>query len=604
MYSELANSFTKTLSDYKPFPDYSDRAFYDALPEKELLKWIEKAEGYIGYEFKAIPISVYMEYSKTGNRSNFERMNFEKRYAINALAMGELAEGKGRFLPDILNGLFSICEETAWQLPAHNSYYRDKPALPVPDETDPVIDLFAAESGALIATFMYTFGSAFDNISPAINKMLRDKLDKRIYKPYINRHFWWMGSGDEPMCNWTVWCTQNILLSVFLNPFTDEALRRSVFEKACYSVDCFLKDYGEDGCCDEGAHYYRHSALCLFNCTEVLSGITDGHFESVYGINKIKNIAEYIFKVHVTGNYYFNFADCSAVIDGAGAQEFLFAKAIGNEEMMRFAALDYKHAASNKNEEELNLYILIFEMLSAYERASFNTDKPVVHSDFYYESVGLFLARDEHFALAVKGGDNGDNHNHNDTGSLIVFKDGLPVLIDVGVEAYTKKTFSSERYDIWTMQSAYHNLPTINDVMQRDGEKYGATEVEYFLNDRVSDIKMNIAGAYPAEAKVKSYRRHVSLYKNKQIVIEDSVEFSKGDIFENSYFLSFMTYEEPVINGKVISVGNCKLQLLEDAMVSYEKIPITDSRLQWAWKHDIYRITIVPGSERVMIVVG
>ena len=39
----------------------------------------------------------------------------------------------------------------------------------------------------------------------------------------------------------------------------------------------------------------------------------------------------------------------------------------------------------------------------------------------------LFIARDSSFCLAVKAGDNDDNHNHNDTGSLTLYKNGKPV---------------------------------------------------------------------------------------------------------------------------------------------------------------------------------
>ena len=63
--------------------------------------------------------------------------------------------------------------------------------------------------------------------------------------------------------------------------------------------------------------------------------------------------------------------------------------------------------------------------------------------------------------LAAQGGHNAESHNHNDVGNFIVYADGQPAIIDVGVETYTAKTFSSQRYEIWTMQSAYHNLPSI-----------------------------------------------------------------------------------------------------------------------------------------------
>lgn len=37
------------------------------------------------------------------------------------------------------------------------------------------------------------------------------------------------------------------------------------------SSDYFIKDYGEDECCDEGAQYYRHAGLCLFHIMDVLN---------------------------------------------------------------------------------------------------------------------------------------------------------------------------------------------------------------------------------------------------------------------------------------------------------------------------------------------
>ena len=73
--------------------------------------------------------------------------------------------------------------------------------------------------------------------------------------------------------------------------------------------------------------------------------------------------------------------------------------------------------------------------------------------------------------IAAKGGNNAENHNHNDVGNFIIYCDGKPVIIDVGVETYIQKTFSKDRYDIWTMQSQYHNLPTINGVQQKNGER-------------------------------------------------------------------------------------------------------------------------------------
>ncbi len=56
---------------------------------------------------------------------------------------------------------------------------------------------------------------------------------------------------------------------------------------------------------------------------------------------------------------------------------------------------------------------------------------------------------------------------------------GKPALIDVGRPTYTRQTFSGDRYKIWAMQSAYHNLPTVNGHMQEAGSQYAARKVSY-----------------------------------------------------------------------------------------------------------------------------
>ena len=85
--------------------------------------------------------------------------------------------------------------------------------------------------------------------------------------------------------------------------------------------------------------------------------------------------------------------------------------------------------------------------------------------------------------LAVKGGHNRKHHNHKDVGNFLVYNEGKPVLIGVGAGTYTAKNSSPQRYDIWTMQSAYHNLPTLDSVMQGYGGEYAARVIEYAVDD-------------------------------------------------------------------------------------------------------------------------
>ena len=597
MFYEYAKKYKQPFIPFTAFAPITNRSAWDNLDMQWRNESIRLGEEYLNFSYPYICSADFMDFSKTGNRVRFESKSFSKRLALSALVLAECAENDGRFTQDIINGIFSICEESAWQLPAHNSYIRDTVQLPLPDTTAPVLDLFACETGAILATTYYLLKYALDSISPFITKRILSELKHRIFTPYLNTHFWWMGNGNEPMNNWTVWCTQNILLSVFL---TDENkdIQHNVFLKACKSIDYFLDEYSEDGCCDEGAQYYRHAGLCLFNSMEILNGITNNHFMDLYFEEKIQNIASYILNVHIADKYYVNFADCSPAAGSAGVREYLFAKKTGNEAMARFAASDFQKdlPASLLLSSENNLYYRLQNAFTASEIKAYDTSVPIPRPDIYYPSTGLFIARDEQLYLAVKAGDNGDSHNHNDTGSFTIYKNGKPMFIDIGVESYTKKTFSPQRYDIWTMQSAYHNLPTVGGFMQKDGEEYKAKDVTYRMAEDMCEIEMDISSAYPVESGLLFYKRHAALYKGKYITIDDSFSALSSQVI-----ISLLTYEIPTIspssrkNSISLSIGKLgKIQIEGGNINEIEKIPIIDPRLMNVWKHEIYRILIVP----------
>lgn len=609
MFNEIGQSFCSPFIPFSLYPRATDRNAWEALDAGWKEETIRLGESYLNFDYPSLSATDFMAFSRTGNRVLYEDKTFGKRHALNALVLAECVEDRGRFLDDIINGIFSICEESAWQLPAHNSYVRDTPQLLLPDVTAPILDLFSCETSAVLATAYYLLADRLDEVSPLIGKRIRHELEQRIFTPYLNTHFWWMGNGTDPMNNWTIWCTQNMLISVFLTD-TAEELRRKVLKKACRSTDYFLDEYGEDGCCDEGAQYYRHAGLCLFNTMELLNAVTGSSFARLYQEPKIRNIAAYILNVHIEDKYYVNFADCSPIAGRCSAREFLFAKRVENENMASFAAADFLAGLDTTLllPSENSMYYRLqngFTVSKIREHASAHTAK-AEHSDLYYPSVGLLIARDDTLCLAVKAGDNGDSHNHNDTGSFTVYKNGAPLLIDVGVESYTKKTFSSRRYEIWTMQSRYHNLPTVNGIMQKDGEAFQARDVSYHLSDSLCEIGMDIAPAYPPEAGLAYYRRKASLIKGREIVVTDSFAFGPG-ASGHEVVLSFMTYEKPEPaetpdsgDGTLtFSIGELGcLQVDGGSLVAIEAIPITDARLQTAWKHEVYRILVrAQGSE-------
>ncbi|MCR4756383.1 MAG: heparinase II/III-family protein [Butyrivibrio sp.] len=617
---------------YDFYPDISDRDRWDALSDTLKTNLINAGEEALKEPWTQLLISDFREFTKTGNRVQFEDKYFPRRRKLNKLVMAECVENKGRFLDAILDGLYLILEETTWCLPPHTSYERDAAQETMPDPTRPIIDLFDAESGAEIAVCEYLLRPVFQKISPYISLYVNERLKERIFEPYLNQHFWWMGNGKEPMCNWTVWCTQNVLLCAFTRPtgFFSQDVMRTFLEKAALSCDYFLDEYGDDGGCDEGAQYYTHAGLCLFGCLEVMSGALgkESSFTGVFTDKLIKNVANYIVKMYVGNGYYVNFADCSALPGRRTAREFLFGKATGDEVLASFAAEDFKAESTDQKliSDEINLFYHVCQAFAYDEMAAYKKTESLAE-DTFFASVGLMVARDDTYVLAAKAGDNADSHNHNDVGSFTVYKDGKPFVIDLGVGTYTKKTFSDRRYELWTMQSQFHNLPTFIDsdvfdgrvallgrdseadnhdehvYMQYDGEKYAARDVKCLLsgnaNSGISSLSMDMAGAYDSP-KIKSYKRDISLNKGNYIVVEDEFEA------DASCIISLMTYEKPIASDDKthITVENIGKIIIEGGKVSeIQEYPVTDERLALAWKHEVYRVLVKPDARKLKLTI-
>src|SRR5208282_1863594 len=75
------------------------------------------------------------------------------------------------------------------------------------------------------------------------------------------------------------------------------------------------------------------------------------------------------------------------------------------------------------------------------------------------------------FAAAIKGGNNGVNHGHNDVGSFSVVAGSTMVICDPGAEVYTARTFSAHRYDSKVLNSFGHDVPVVAGQLQRTGSE-------------------------------------------------------------------------------------------------------------------------------------
>lgn len=574
-----------------PYPDYSDRAGWDQLLVDNKALLIERAEKALSHPWEVIKATDYIEYERSGNRRIMEDPFGRNNNAIADLVLGELAEGKGRFINQLINGVFHSCEMTSWVLSAHLSAQHSGRSLP--DYKEHVIDLTAGDMGSLLAWTYYFFHSEFDKVNPVISERLRAELQERILDTYMNEdRFWWMAFNLKPggmVNNWNPWCNFNVLQCFLLLENDKDKLAKAVY-RTMLSVDKFINYTHADGGCEEGPSYWGHAAGKMYDYLQILSDGTGGKI-SIFNNPMIRYMGEYIVRSYVGNNWVVNFADASARGGGDAPIIYRYGKAVNSDMMVQHAAFINQQSV-NKIAFGRDIFRMLQSLLYAPELNALQGSPQSPAYSWYPETEFCYMTNKNGFFVATKGGYNNESHNHNDIGTFSLYLNTTPIFIDAGVGTYTRQTFSSERYSIWTMQSNYHNLPMINGVPQKFGSEYKASGVKFDQKRMIFSV--NIAQSYPEEAAVKSWVRSYALGKN-ELKVSDKFELEKA---AQSNVVNFLTWGDVKTDeaGKVeISVKGERAVLTYDKNlfdVSKETITLEDPRLSNVWGKEIYRISL------------
>jgi hypothetical protein len=586
----IEQSIVKDFSELN-LPTYQSRDFWNGLPSSIRNEYIEGAESSKDYDWPVVKATDYLEIIRSGDR--LQGKYAAPRAALMNLVMGELAEGKGRFIDQIVNGVWYYSEQTWWGWSAH---LPDPDGLP--DIRKPSIDLGVGEIASILSWTHYLFKDEFDKIHPFIAQRLKDEIMYKAIKPYYERiDFWWMGlNNGRTVNNWNPWTNHNMLTSILIMEDDQEKKIEGV-KKVIKSVDVFLNQYPDDGGCDEGPSYWGRAGASLYQNLDLLKLATNGKFD-VYDNQLIKNMGSFIYKAYIDHPYFINFADADATTGSRPQIIYSYGKDIKDPVMQGFGAfLAGKQnwgakAPGGKIDEQLWQLMLLDEIKNAPANNA-------LIRDFWLPDTEVAGARDEEgstkgFFFAAKGGHNAESHNHNDLGTCVLYYDGKPALIDIGREEYTAKTFSGRRYEIWTMQSGYHSLPKINGVDQMQGRDFKAKNSAFYADSRKAVFSTDISGAYTEEANVKMWKRSYILDRGKKFRIQDNYQLSK--VGNDPTTLNLITYcKVSELNAGTLRLegDGFSLDLKYNSKAVTPKIEfkeVTDNKLKRYWPNGITRI--------------
>ena len=586
-------------SEWIKYPAYTNREGWDKITGSLKEKIIEGGESCLTYTWKVVTASDYLEYERSGSRTAMENPFGSNNKAMSYLVFAELAEGKGRFINQKVNGVWYSCDMSSWVLSAHLP--AQKSGRTLPDFNEQIIDLTSAELGSFYSWIYYFFHDEFDKINPVISARLKLTIQQRILQPYIERSDYWWQALSKPgvlVNNWNPWCNFNVLTCYLLMEDDIDKLSTAVY-KTMQSVDEFINYVKEDGACEEGPSYWGHAAGKLYDYLQMLSNATNGKI-SLFDEPMIKDMGEYISRSYVGNDWVVNFADASAKASGNAGIIFRYGKAVKSDEMKQFAAYLVKKTKGKNEFSDTRDFFRTIENIITYDELNNTIPSLTSHPYTWYPKTEFcYMQNRQGFFIAAKAGFNNESHNHNDVGTFSLYADTIPFFIDAGVGTYTRQTFSSERYTIWTMQSNYHNLPVINGESQQFGAEYKARDVKFDPNKKL--FSMDIAGAYTDTSAAQSWIRSYTLKEDALIV--DDVFMLKNMRVNN--VINFLTWAEPDIskNGVVLlQKSGTILQLKYDAgifAIKKETIPQTDKRLTAVWGDNLYRFSLIAKNKQL-----
>ncbi len=592
-----AHPLSKMLRDAWPAeaPPAENRERWEGIAPAHREEILRAAAQYRKQPYPMRPASAFLAFTDDGSRQADEKPYFFRRrklcLAALACCLEEGADAEADLMAAV-DGIWCICEESSWVISAH--CVNPIPGAPgtaeqrLPDPDQPYIDLFSAQTGMILALVKRLLGARLDAVSPLLAKRISREIKIRILDPFqATDDFWWMGVRRKDLNNWTPWILSNVMLCA-CTELRGEACREELaafLERGCAMLDRWLAVLPADGGCDEGAGYWNMAGGSLLDCLELLERMTGGQVQ-LWEQEKLRNVLTFPRKAEIGNGWFINFADCDARPSLSAERVRMAGEKLGDAGMLAL----WRRMTGERGESALaeisdtphfsRTLATLFHPLPGPD-AGEEKDAPL--PDTWLPDLQVRMVRRGRMILCAKGGHNGENHNHNDVGSFMLYVDGEPVIVDAGNMVYTAKTFSDERYTLWNVRSAWHNVPLIGGVEQAAGEGFAARAVSC-LPDGLS---LELAGAYPKEAGVKRLRRTLRLTE-EALTVTDELSLER----EQPVTWTMLLRQPPTPAEDAIWIGPAELRPPEGLRFEAETKPVTDPRMARNFPGELYRVRL------------
>lgn len=493
-----------------------------ALPVYQ--NWLKGSRQSLLEPFPKMTDDLFLDYSRTGNREPWQGVEFSRRYRMAWLALAECLEYKGAFLVPLENAIKEICAERTWVFSAHdpklNNFY---------GKTNN-IDLGSSWVAWELGTIDFLLA---DKLSAPTRKLIRDNLQRRIFQPFRDMaegrqtEDTWMRRGN----NWNAVCLAGVTgaaLAVLDSPKE----RAWYIASSQYYIRYFLNGFTPDGYCNEGLGYWDYGFGHFVMLTETVRQATSGHVDFLTDPTT-HNPAMFSRKIEILNGIYPSIADCHPSVQPDAA--------IATYLCRRFNVTPCREDDAMFRTVSSRLFTTILFSFLPHDLPRIASKATVAESPLrsWFPQGGVLICRPAAnakipFAVSLKGGNNGESHNHNDLGSFIVLVGGSTVVADPGAEIYTGNTFSPRRYESDVLNSFGHDVPVVAGKLQRAGSDAKARVLRTEFTDAQDTLSLDLKSAYTVPTLKRLERTFVFQRDKSSLTVRDEVEFSTAETFESA----------------------------------------------------------------------
>lgn len=497
-----------------------------------------------GKDVPELSYSTFKLFWETGDRSEYEKRYFQPRYRLNRALILYLLYEEDEYMDEICNMIWQICSEVSWALPAH--FHFDNC---IPENYYGYIDLFAAETALYLAETYYLIG---DKLPERVAELLKSQVMKRTVESYMNNSFWW----ETLDCNWSAVCAGSVgMVYMYLAPERFDQVK----DRILGSIECFLKGYGDDGCCREGISYWRYGFGYFLLFAEMLCRFTSGEI-NLMDNQKVENIAKYIDKIFLKNNTVVSFADGSMTCSSVDVWIVSYlTKYYEGFSLPKSAATPYFENFPEKLSYHVrNILWTNPELLKENGKNAPSMD--------YFEDANWYISKKEKYSFASKAGHNDDSHNHNDIGGFIIANELGQLIADIGPMQYTRDNFNEKRYTFLQNSSLGHSVPIIDGNGQKEGREYCGKVISVSENE----FSLEIQDAY--EVKLEKIERTFSLGENLIQLTDIFKDAKTHDVTER-----FISVIEPEVTYNGVKIGNLEIkangfkQIKKEVLTKYKE---------------------------------